>query len=309
MEARLLAGYARSARMYHLKSLDAFCLARHPGEARLTKELVLGWLEKSERESAAGLKVRASFVRNFGGYLQSCGINAYVLMPKFVRAKSERKPLILSDEELAALFGAIDGSAHPAESHTSLIFPFMFRLIYTCELSPGEGCSLLLKDAWLDRGENMIRKAKCHKERLVRLSGDMLGLAKDYSRKMDAISPNREYLFPSSKSGGRFSGIDQARHLSACWRTANHETLKRFNVPVLRVNDFRHNFVFRRIYQWLEEGADVHNKMPRLQQYLGYASLDSTMWYLKLLPANLASSNAVDWSRHTAGIPDVKAVW
>ena len=54
------------------------------------------------------------------------------------------------------------------------------------------------------------------------------------------------------------------------------------------------------IRRWLDEGRDVHTLMPFLSAYLGHTTLDSTLYYIHLVPENLLKSKGIDWSRFSS---------
>lgn len=45
-----------------------------------------------------------------------------------------------------------------------------------------------------------------------------------------------------------------------------------------------HHFAFATLNRWIEQGADVHSMLPYLTRYMGHASLESTFYYLHLVP-------------------------
>lgn len=51
-----------------------------------------------------------------------------------------------------------------------------------------------------------------------------------------------------------------------------------------RAYDFRHHFACANIMRWSEEGRDVHAMLPYLMRYMGHASLESTYYYIHLIP-------------------------
>ena len=64
-------GYSENTYRPHCKNLDRYCLKHFPEADFLTKELVLGWMERRPGEAPATLHGRAGFIRGFGRYLAS----------------------------------------------------------------------------------------------------------------------------------------------------------------------------------------------------------------------------------------------
>ena len=51
-----------------------------------------------------------------------------------------------------------------------------------------------------------------------------------------------------------------------------------------RAYDFRHHFACANIMRWSSEGNDVHAMLPYLMRYMGHSSLESTYYYIHLIP-------------------------
>ena len=62
-----------------------------------------------------------------------------------------------------------------------------------------------------------------------------------------------------------------------------------------RPYDLRHTFASRNITRWLEEGKDAMTFLPLLSQYMGHSNLDSTFYYIHLIPDQLRKNSGVDW--------------
>ena len=121
-------GYSENTYRPHCKNLDRYCLKHFPEADFLTKELVLGWMERRPGEAPATLHGRAGFIRGFGRYLASVGEEAYILPGKFVGGKSTFIPYIFTDDELAALFHEID----KAESSRDALQPLLLSTDAAC---------------------------------------------------------------------------------------------------------------------------------------------------------------------------------
>lgn len=187
-------GYSENTYRPHCKNLDRYCLKHFPEADFLTKELVLGWMERRPGEAPATLHGRAGFIRGFGRYLASVGEEAYILPGKFVGGKSTFIPYIFTDDELAALFHEIDKAESSRDALQPLLLSTVFRLIYTCGLRPNEGRCLPRSHINLKTGEILIAETKRNKERIVVMSDDMLALAKSYALIRDAAYPDSTWF-------------------------------------------------------------------------------------------------------------------
>jgi integrase len=65
------------------------------------------------------------------------------------------------------------------------------------------------------------------------------------------------------------------------WRDAVLPTECR---PKPRAYDFRHHFAFTNINRWVKEGINVNGMLPSLMNYMGHSSIQSTFYYIHLIP-------------------------
>ena len=195
------------------------------------------------------------------------------------------------------MFGAIDRLPNSEKSTESVIAPVLFRLIYTCGLRPNEGRELLRENVNFDSGEIYVTNTKKKKDRIVVMSGDMLAQCKKYkSRKL----PESEYFFP--RGDGKCYSAQQDRLFKKCWADANPGVA---DLPNVRTYALRHRFASARLNRWLDEGADLNNKLAYLRAYMGHKDLSETAYYIHILPENLVKSASVDWSALGAILPEV----
>ena len=132
-------GYKYDAEASHLKRFDQFTLEKYPQATILTKEIVLDWCRKKAYEAQANQSSRASIIRQFGKYLDSIGINAYVLPKSYYPKAKQYVPYIYTDEELSKFFSETDKCAYnPAYPYRHLVMPVIFRMIYLCGLRSSE---------------------------------------------------------------------------------------------------------------------------------------------------------------------------
>lgn len=132
IELKRAVGYKFDTEESHLERFDRFMLQKYPEATALTKEIILDWCNKKTYEARANQLFRASLIRQFGKYLDSIGIEAYVI-PKWYYPKEEKYiPHIYSKDELARFFAETDKCQYCYECpHRHLIMPLIFRMIYT----------------------------------------------------------------------------------------------------------------------------------------------------------------------------------
>ncbi|MCL1879684.1 MAG: site-specific integrase [Actinomycetia bacterium] len=131
---------------FYLRSFGSYCLRAFPKEAQLTYELASGWCEEGASNAGSGYKMRA--IREFGKYLVSVGIDAFVFPSEWIGSRRAKPPYIFRDDELAAFFAATDEVAPSKNSPLrEYSIPVFFRLQYY----PGGGAMKRAADSFLRR--------------------------------------------------------------------------------------------------------------------------------------------------------------
>ena len=267
----------------------------------LTREVAEGWIRWESGHGRRGLPHKATFLRLLARFINATGGSAYELPVACTPKGNGFSPHIFTDDELSMLFEEIDryeGSGRIVPHGT---YSILFRTIYTCGLRPGEGCRILISDVDLASGRMFIRGAKRHKERIVVASEDMRKLlARFVSVRGSSSSP---YLFP--RTDGRIIGPGLANDVfRRCWAMACRKVGVTNPVRV-RVYDLRHRFASVVLQRWQEEGRNVQAMIPRLRSYMGHEHIESTLYYVHLLPQRLSSCAGVDWDGLERLIPEV----
>lgn len=295
-------GYAKSTHEPSLRNFDRYCAELYPETETLSKELVLAWLEKRPNENSGGLKKRANTIRQFGKYLDYIEQNAYVLPAGYIGGRSSFTPYILTDEELASFFRAVDrfpASRYvPCRHYVATVF---FRLVYCCGLRPNEGRLLKTEDVDLHDGKILICGTKKNRDRIVMMSDDVASLCIQYDDIVRNLSPKREYFFPNPQ-GSAYAPNTMDQLFRRCWQEANVSRDSNWNPCIYSL---RHRFAATVIMNWMDSGQDAQALLPHLSAYMGHASLSATAYYIHLLPSNLTKSASVDWSRFASLIPEV----
>jgi len=275
-------GYPYDSSSRILKTFDIFCIHNYPDETILTQEIALHWAEKRMDEHPNGLLRRITPIRQLAKYMNSIGVEAY-LIPTGIPGKQIRYvPHIFTDQELHAFFAEVDRCAvspySPPARH--LIIPVFFRLLYCCGLRSSEARLLKVEDVDLEIGQLIIRQSKGNKDRKVMLSEELLALCRIYHAKVSRIFPGRTAFFPNQWGKYYHDGIiDYWFHLF--WDKTGIANISG-NPP--RVHDFRHSFAVKRLNLWVQEGKDLNAYLPYLSMYLGHAHLTETDYYLHFVP-------------------------
>jgi len=298
---RIARGYKRDTYLNHYIRFDCYCYDQKYENPELTLDLVHEWLES---DGTSELAKRATAIRLFGQYLDAIGETAYVLPNKYAVGGKPNPPYIFTDDEMTALFAAIDMlKPTGSEPYLNEIAPILFRLIYTCGLRPNEGRELLAESVNLDTGEILITHTKRNKERIVVMSDDMLAMSREYNLRRGAFGGNNPSFFPSN-CGGPLTNEKVYSAFNKAWGVARRSLECPILTPV-RVYCLRHRFASSCLNRWLDEGENLMAMLPYLSVYMGHAKLSETAYYIHILPENLIMSPGVDWDALNAILPEV----
>jgi integrase len=274
-------GYIYESAEYNLKRFDRHC-ALHPSVSTLSRDLVLGWAKSKDGEDPAAHRVRLSAIRELGKYMHSLGVLDAFVLPSGLHRKIERYvPHFFAKDELAMFFRACDSlKPHAGMRARHLVLPVFFRLLYCCGLRTCEARRLCVKDVDLSCGAITILGSKRRSNRKIPIPQDLHRLFKSYDARVSGIYPDRIYFFPTTRAecyksgsiGPIFQGI---------WKGAG---LGQGSGNRPRAYDLRHHFALTNLNRWIASGVDVNSRLPYLSRYMGHSCIDSTDYYLHLVP-------------------------
>ncbi len=272
--------YESSGRI--LRMFDEYCLEHFPDEHTLTSGIAMSWASLRDNEHSNGLLRRVTPIRQLAKYMNSIGVNAYIIPSNIPKNQIRYIPHIYTSQELSAFFKAIDGcQASPFSSGRHLVIPVLFRLLYCCGLRSSEARLLQVSDVDFEEGTIFIRESKGYKDRIIYLSDDLIQLCKIYEERIRFHYPDRIAFFPNQKGSFYSCGIiNYWFHMF--WDNLAIARESTGNPP--RVHDFRHTFSVNRMNRWVNEGKDINAYLPYLSMYLGHANQVDTDYYLHLIP-------------------------
>ncbi len=295
-------GYSAGSYIWYLHHFDRFCIEYFPKQSVLSQELVLEYACAQEGETINTLNRRLATVRELARYMQSLGIPAYLLPPKMTPSQTRYIPHLFTDEELSLFFSAIDRlDVLPHDPLAQYAVPVMFRMLYCCGLRPGEVRLIRTEDIELSTGRLYIRESKRHKDRVVMLPNDLLCLCSKYDGMRRKYDDADTWFFPKH-NGQSYENYWLDYQFQKTWKITG---IKEFSAPKPRVYDFRHTFATRKLYQWMDTGEDLYQRLPYLSAYMGHRQFSSTAYYIHLLPQRLVSSAAIDWQSFADLLPEV----
>lgn len=266
---------------YYLKQLDRYNY-EHGNYSELRKDITESWAMLHACKSTTGDRSWISPVREFGRYLKSIGHeDAYSLDDRFTIQRYHAEVYLMSDNEIQAFFKECDSYVLQKNiPGRAYVLPALYRFLYCCGSRCAEARNLKCVDVHIDKGYVDILQAKAHRDRRLFLSDELIDYLKRYDKSISESFPSREYFFPGGH-GRICSTTSLSANFRNIWISAG---LKRNGKVKPRAYDFRHHFACANIMRWSIEGKDVHAMLPYLMRYMGHSSLESTYYYIHLIP-------------------------
>ncbi|WP_028986832.1 tyrosine-type recombinase/integrase [Thermicanus aegyptius] len=280
VELKRAVGYKYDTDASHLKRFDRFTLEKYPDATALTKEIVLDWCSKKTYEAQANQCSRASIIRQFGKYLDSIGVKAYILPKGYYPTEDPYMPYIYTADELTRFFAETDKCRYCCECpYRHLIMPVFFRMIYMCGLRVSEARLLKVADVDLENGILTIHHSKKDNSRLVPMSVSLTERCRHYSQMVHPYSKAEEYYFPALNGKPMTIQNVYKNFRRFLWR-AGISHGGRGKGP--RIHDFRHTYAVHSLKKWSEQEKDLTVYLPVLKTYMGHDSFEETAYYLRL---------------------------
>jgi integrase len=253
------------------------------------------WSQAQSHLTSTTRRGRMQVVRNFCLYRRRTEPRCFVPDINLFPALSQAvQPHIFSDTQIMCLLEA--ASRLPAIP-TSPLRPEVFRLaivlLYCTGIRRGELVRLTLADYDPHEKTLLIRESKFHRSRYVPLAEDVI-------RELDAYLTTRRQrrlpmlvdsplLWNRHGHGRPYTGQGLWQGLHALFQAAD---VRKADGTVPRVHDLRFTFAVQTLLRWYRSGIDVQAKLPLLSRYMGHVSIESTEYYLPLIPElALAASN------------------
>jgi integrase len=294
LELRAALGRSYRTLSFNLQSFDRFVCGSSPEANKLTQELAQKWC--ADGASATGSGYKMAVMRDFGKYLVSIGIDAFVFPASWIPKQATGLPHIFTDEEIRLFFAAADSvPPHFNSPMWEYVIPVIFRIIFACGLRPQEARLLKRDDLDYENCVMLVTESKGNKDRLLPICDDLAELCRKYDVIADCKQSNREFFFQAPKGGVYRSA----------WLTAQFHRVRRIAGGIAEGSvpyDLRHNFATQTIMRWVEEKRDFNKWLPYLSTYMGHETFKSTFYYVHLLPERLS---ACDFTKISGIIPEV----
>lgn len=172
----------------------------------------------------------------------------------------KKLPVVLGIEEVQAILGQVE---HPR-------YRVCLSLIYACGLRISEGVAIQVTDVDSSRMQLLIRAAKGNKDRNVPLPKPLL----PQLRQFWLSHRHPVYVFPKGHRGGSDPRADGPMNPNSVGKAFRVARLESGVTKAATVHTLRHS--------WATHLLEAGVPLPVIQQWMGHASLRSTMLYTHL---------------------------
>jgi integrase len=211
-------------------------------------------------------------------HARASGWDAYVPAATPQVRAPHQPPYVLTDDEVARLFAAIDSQAMSSYTNKALVDPVLFRVLYSAGLRVSEALGLTLSDLDIEKGTLRIRDSKNGEPRTIPITSRLAATLCAYTVAAHPAFEQSDYLF-YARAAER--PINQA---SVYVRFRHY--LADAGIPHFaggpHPHSLRHGFAVANLRRWAATGADLAVMLPYLACYMGHVDLRGTQYYLRL---------------------------
>jgi len=265
---------------YLLKRIDTFCKEAFPDADTITYELAAEWSIIRPTESRRNRDSRVHALRQLSLYMLSLGIDVYV--PRNYSKNQKPVLYIPTREEMAAFFKEMNAWISPQPKYQRFIdeCKVMFLLYYCCGMRLSEARFLKKEHVDLVKGILTLFASKGHKDRLVYLPQDGIGVVSGYLRHIEEIIPDSPWMFPGDNPSLPISHVCVETRFKKCWdRLPFAASANKRPTP----HCLRHAFVVERLNDWMLRGVETNQMLAYLSKYLGHKSPSETFYYYHIV--------------------------
>ncbi|CAH0356862.1 Site-specific recombinase XerD [Novosphingobium lubricantis] len=256
----------------------------------LTTELVVEWAKEHARtDGPRAWARRLDALRPFATYLlREDPATEFPQTQIFGKSQRRATPHIYTEEEVLALLAAAR-HLEPVGGLRPAAYEAFYGLIAATGLRISEAIKLRCADVDLGSRCLTVRMTKFSKSRHVPFHSTTASALADYLAVRDRFLPRaaEQSFFVSTPERSLKS---RAAHWTFQRLRSKAGIVARGAYPEVRIHDFRHTFICRRIQRWRADGADIDNAIAALSTYVGHAKISDTYWYLTGIPDLMAAA-------------------
>jgi integrase/recombinase XerD len=281
LKLRRALGYLLRNAEYTLRDFDCYLRQAHPRARRITRTIIVGFLETTRTRAPSSRRDYLTSLRQFCRFVFLFDQKTYIPEARLLPPGPVTvKPYIYSDHDLAALMR--EAAYLNARSRSALLtdtYTTILGLLWVTGLRIGEVAKLNLQDVDLDEGVLIVRQSKFKKSRLVPLHPSTVQVLRRYRkqrlRESAEIGPAAPFFINRRRQ--RLTCRTLLRTIQTLAQRAGVRTLQG-RTP--RVHDFRHTFATRSLAALYQSGQDPLARLPVLATFLGHANIANTQVYL-----------------------------
>ncbi len=217
-------------------------------------------------------------LRHLAGHARGVGWHAYAPAATSAVRVRHQPPYVLSDDEVARLFAAIDSQAMSSYSNKALVDPVLFKVLYGAGLRVSEALNLTLADVDTAAATLRIRDSKNGECRTVAVTGRLAATLSAYIAAAHPAPERSDHLFYSRAAGRAI--IQSTVYLRFRSYLADAAIPHFTGGP--HPHSLRHGFAVANLRRWAAQGVDLAAVLPYLACYMGHADLRGTQYYLRL---------------------------
>ena len=186
-------GYSFKSEIEKLKNLDKYLVENNIKEKKLTKELVISFIDSHKaRSKTVTLASYASLIRQFAIYLCRIEINAYIIPINYYSAKRNFIPYIYTDNEIKSIFTTIKEKYSNNNIRKKKQVYLIFKLLFGTGMRISEVLNLKCKNINYVKNSLKIEDTKNKCDRLIIISDNLIKELQEYDKK---YNNGFEYFF------------------------------------------------------------------------------------------------------------------
>lgn len=272
--------------LYHVRFVDEANL-KIGNYDYLTKEVLEEAVNSAVSKRKSLDRSFYSYFRELSKYLNTIDGKSYILGDNYKSKRYHANIYLFSNEEIRKFFSTLDNMAYESGKINMYIIQAIFYVMYFCGIRCVEARLLKTEDVHIDERYLIIRNSKNHNDRKLFITDEVVKVLNSLNDRLSLTIPDRKYFF----------SINVNRYLSSQFISTNFRktwTMAGMSMDVTprpRAYDFRHHFACANIMRWMDDGKDVHAMLPYLMTYMGHSSLESTYYYIHLIPEFFSKYN------------------
>lgn len=270
-------GYRFKIQERVLRQFTDHCRREGYPDGSITKEAINGFLYGRHLRSST-VRRNELALRQLADHAQGVGWDVYAPAAATSVRVPHQPPYVLTDDEVARLFAAIDSQTMSSYSNKALVDPVLFRVLYGAGLRVSEALNLGLADLDTGAGTLRIRDSKNGESRTIPITGRLAATMHAYSAAAHPAPEHSDYVF-YARAAGR--PINQATVYTRFRGYLADASIPHF-VGGPHPHSLRHGFAVANLRRWASGGADLAAMLPYLACYMGHADLRGTQYYLRL---------------------------